>query len=65
MADIRSQIVEARNRGAAVLLISEDLDEILELSDRILVMSDGKIVYETTAEGADPHVLGSHMAGHH
>ena len=65
VADIRSQIVEARNRGAAVLLISEDLDEILELSDRILVMSDGKIVYETTAEGADPHVLGSHMAGHH
>ena len=47
------------------LLISEDLDEILELSDRILVMSDGKIVYETAAEGADPHLLGSHMAGHH
>ena len=65
VADIRSQIVEARNRGAAVLLISEDLDEILELSDRILVMSDGKIVYETAADGADPHVLGSHMAGHH
>ena len=52
-------------RGAAVLLISEDLDEILELSDRILVMSDGKIVYETAAEDADPHLLGSHMAGHH
>ena len=65
VADIRSQIVEARNRGAAVLLISEDLDEILELSDRILVMSDGKIVYETPADGADPHVLGAHMAGHH
>jgi ABC-type uncharacterized transport system ATPase subunit len=65
VADIRSQIVEARNRGAAVLLISEDLDEILELSDRILVMSEGRIVYETPAAGADPHVLGGHMAGHH
>jgi simple sugar transport system ATP-binding protein len=65
VADIRSQIVEARNRGAAVLLISEDLDEILELADRVLVMSDGRIVFETPAEGADPHVLGGHMAGHH
>ena len=65
MAEIRSQIVEARNRGAAVLLISEDLDEILELSDRILVMCDGRIVYETPADGADPHVIGEHMAGHH
>ena len=65
VADIRSQIVEARNRGAAVLLISEDLDEILELSDRVLVMSEGRIVYETPGSAADPHVLGSHMAGHH
>jgi ABC-type uncharacterized transport system ATPase subunit len=48
-----------------VLLISEDLDEILELSDRILVMSEGRIVYETPAAGADPHVLGGHTAGHH
>jgi ABC-type multidrug transport system ATPase subunit len=62
VADIRSQIVQARNRGAAVLLISEDLDEILELSDRILVMSDGKIVCKTAAEGADPHLRGSHKA---
>ncbi len=34
VADIRAQIVEQRNRGAAVLLVSEDLDEVLELSDR-------------------------------
>jgi ABC-type uncharacterized transport system ATPase subunit len=65
VADIRSQIVEARNRGAAVLLISEDLDEILELADRVLVMSDGRLVFETSADAADPHVLGAHMAGHH
>ncbi|MCW5715165.1 MAG: ABC transporter ATP-binding protein [Bauldia sp.] len=65
VADIRSQIVAARNRGAAVLLISEDLDEILELSDRILVMSEGRIVYETTSAHADVMVIGQHMAGHH
>ena len=53
MAEIRSQIMEARNRGAAVLLVSEDLDEILELADRILVMCDGRIVYETPASEAD------------
>ncbi len=65
VADIRSQIVAARNGGAAVLLISEDLDEILELSDRILVMSEGKIVYETPRAEADVVVIGQHMAGHH
>ena len=53
VAEIRSRIVAARNAGAAVLLISEDLDEILELSDRILVMSEGRIVYETPGESAD------------
>jgi simple sugar transport system ATP-binding protein len=63
-AEIRSRIMQARNRGAAVLLVSEDLDEILELADRILVISDGKIVYETTHQAADRHVIGHHMAGH-
>ena len=63
-ADIRSKIMQARNRGAAVLLVSEDLDEILELADRILVISDGKIVYETTSKDADRQVIGRHMAGH-
>ncbi len=64
VAEIRSQIMQARNRGAAVLLVSEDLDEILELADRILVISDGKIVHETTTEEADRQVIGRHMAGH-
>jgi simple sugar transport system ATP-binding protein len=64
-ADIRSKIMQARNRGAAVLLVSEDLDEILELADRILVISDGKIVYETTSKEADRQVIGHHMAGQH
>ncbi len=59
---IRDRIVEARNAGAAVLLISEDLDEILELADRIVVMADGAIIWQTSG-GADPAVLGRYMAG--
>lgn len=57
------RIVEARNAGAAVLLISEDLDELLGLVDRILVMSAGRIVHEVSAEGADKRVIGKYMAG--
>jgi general nucleoside transport system ATP-binding protein len=64
VAEIRSQIMQARNRGAAVRLVSEDLDEILELADRILVISAGKIAYETTAATADRQTIGHHMAGH-
>jgi ABC-type uncharacterized transport system ATPase subunit len=63
-AEIRAQIMEARNRGAAVLLVSEDLDEVLELSDRIVVMFDGKFVFETTGADADISTIGRHMAGH-
>ena len=64
VSEIRSRIMQARNRGAAVLLISEDLDEVLELADRILVISTGKIVHETSNEQADRNVIGHHMAGH-
>jgi general nucleoside transport system ATP-binding protein len=61
---IHSQIVAARNQGVAVLLVSEDLDELLKLSDRILVMSEGKIVYESSIAQADILELGQRMAGH-
>ncbi len=64
VADIRAQIIEQRNRGAAVLLVSEDLDEVLELSDRIAVMSGGKIAYMTEGANADRTTIGRHMAGH-
>jgi len=64
VADIHAQILAARNRGTAVLLVSEDLDELLELADRILVMSGGEIVHETTPEIADRTVIGRCMAGH-
>ena len=46
VAQIHAEIVAARNRGAAVLLVSEDLDELLELADRLVVMFHGEIVYE-------------------
>ena len=44
-----------------MLLLSEDLDELLELADRIVVMRDGRLVHETPAEGADARTLGAHM----
>ena len=65
VADIRSQIMEQRNRGAAVLLVSEDLDEILELADRVAVMSGGTINYVSRIEDTDRNTIGQHMAGHH
>lgn len=61
---IHGQIVEARNRGVAVLLVSEDLDELLKLADRILVISDGKLVYESAIANADLATIGQKMAGH-
>ena len=64
VADIHAQIMAARNRGAAVLLVSEDLDELLELADRIVVIFDGKLVYEAPAHQADLTEIGRHMAGH-
>jgi len=64
VADIHAQIVAARNRGAAVLLVSEDLDELLELSDRILVMSEGAVVFETPIAAAERNAIGRAMAGH-
>jgi simple sugar transport system ATP-binding protein len=47
-----------------VLLLSEDLDEILELADRTVVMFNGQLVYETTSSGADLALIGRHMTGH-
>jgi simple sugar transport system ATP-binding protein len=64
VAEIHARIRSARDRGAAVLLVSADLDEIFALATRILVMSEGRIAYETPALGAEPSVLGRYMAGH-
>jgi simple sugar transport system ATP-binding protein len=64
VAQIRAQIMDVRNRGAAVLLVSEDLDELLELADRIVVIFNGRFVYEARASEADLIEIGRHMAGH-
>jgi general nucleoside transport system ATP-binding protein len=61
---IHTQIVNARNRGVAVLLVSEDLDELLKLSDRLLVISGGKFTYQSQTETADFAAIGQAMAGH-
>lgn len=64
VADIRGRILLARNAGAAVLLLSEDLDEVLALSDRLCVISGGQLLYETTPQQADLNTIGQYMAGH-
>jgi simple sugar transport system ATP-binding protein len=61
---IHSQLLAARNRGVAVLLVCEDLDELLALSDRVVVMAGGKLVYEAPVADADIRVMGERMAGH-
>ena len=65
VAETRARIMAARNAGTAVLLISEDLDEILELADRIVVMHDGQVAHEMPAAGADPQEIGHYMLGQH
>ena len=61
--EIRSRIIQARNNGSAVLLISEDLDEILELADRILVFFEGRAVASVDSAEANPALIGTYMAG--
>jgi simple sugar transport system ATP-binding protein len=63
--EIHTRLRGVRDRGGAVLLVSEDLDELLELADRIVVMSEGRIVFETAAAGAERHTIGAHMGGGH
>lgn len=63
-AEIRARLMAARNRGVAILLVSEDLDEIQELADRILVMAGGRIAYESSAADADLAAIGMAMAAH-
>lgn len=59
---IHKRIIELRDQGKGILLVSVELDEILALSDRILVMFDGHIVGEVSAEQANEKILGMMMA---
>ena len=60
---IHRQLVAERDRGAAVLVVSAELDEILGLSDRVAVMSEGRIVAMLPIEEADRDRIGLLMAG--
>ena len=60
---IHNQLISARDKGAAVMLVSAELDEILSLSDRIAVMSGGKIVAVIDSKDADRNYIGRLMAG--
>lgn len=59
-AEVGRRLIEARKRGAGVLLISEDLDEILALADRVVVIHDGQLKQANSKNRAD---LGLMMAG--
>ena len=60
---IHQRLLEERDNGTAILLISEDLDEIRALSDRILVMYEGRVVGEVVNENVDVEHLGLLMTG--
>ena len=62
-AFIHRQLAAARDAGAAILLVSAELDELLALADRLLVLFDGRIVAELPASAATPDRLGALMTG--
>ena len=56
-------IIDQRNKGSAIMLISEDLDELFKLSDRIIVLYEGKIIKEFEINEANTNNVGLAMAG--
>ncbi|MEJ5189059.1 MAG: ABC transporter ATP-binding protein [Breznakiellaceae bacterium] len=60
---IHQRLVEERDKGKAILLVSLELDEILDLSDRIAVIFNGEIVAEVDAAQTNENELGLYMAG--
>jgi len=62
-AFLHRRLLAERDDGRAVLLVSAELTEILTLSDRILVLYEGRIVHETTPSATDERTLGLHMTG--
>ncbi|MGO4842921.1 ABC transporter ATP-binding protein, partial [Rhizobiaceae sp. 2RAB30] len=64
VAYVHRRLLEARERGAAILLISEDLEEILALSDRITVISKGRLSTPSARGERSIRELGELMAGH-
>ena len=62
-AFVHNHLVELRNSGGALLLVSEDLDELLKLADRIVVMSSGIIAHEAHSSELDRALVGHHIGG--
>ena len=60
---IHTKLLEARDNGRAVLLVSFDLNEVMNMSDRILVMFEGQIVADLDPENTDIRELGLYMSG--
>jgi simple sugar transport system ATP-binding protein len=63
LALIHRRLLGEREAGRAVLLMSSELSEILALSDRVMVMYEGRIVHETRPAETDERTLGLHMTG--
>ena len=62
--EVRRVLIDHRDQGAGVLLVSEDLDELLMIADRIAVMFGGRIVGEFSQDNADSEEIGLMMGGH-
>ncbi|MFW2380941.1 MAG: ABC transporter ATP-binding protein [Acidimicrobiales bacterium] len=60
---IHERLLEQRGQGAAILLISEDLDEVLQLSDRVVVLLEGEVMGEVPRNEANPQAIGLLMSG--
>ena len=64
IADVHARLLAARDAGAGILLISEDLDEVLALADRIAAIYRGRLTRLFPAEEIDAVRIGLLMAGH-
>jgi simple sugar transport system ATP-binding protein len=62
---IHERLLDQREAGAAILLISEDLDEVIQLSDRIIVLLEGEVMGEISRHQANPQTIGLLMSGVH
>jgi simple sugar transport system ATP-binding protein len=65
IAAVHALLIEARDRGAGILLITEDLDELLRLADNVVVMHAGKLSKPLSASNLSQRELGLRMAGSH
>jgi general nucleoside transport system ATP-binding protein len=62
-AQIRQALIDLRDEGVAVLVVSEELDELLEICDRIAVMASGRLSAARPARESDAETIGQMMSG--